>query len=143
MTDFWNLIRGAQQYKEEPMKLRTLMVINAVAGLVFGLGFILTPAQTIAMYGHTPGAALNYLTQLLGAALLGFAVLTWAARNARDSAALRAILLALVVGYAVSFVIALLAQLRGVENFLGWSTVAIYLLLSLAFGYFRFAGRTS
>jgi hypothetical protein len=27
----------------------------------------------------------------------------------------------------------------GVENQLGWSTVAIYLLLAVGFGYFRFA----
>lgn len=125
------------------MKLRTLMVINAVAGGVFGLGFVLSPAQTIALYGHTPDAALNYLTQLLGAALLGFAVLTWAARNARDSDTRQAILFALIVGYGVSFVIALLAQLRGVENVLGWTTVVIYLLLFLSFGYFGLSRRSS
>jgi len=120
------------------MKLRTLMKINAIAGAVFGLGFIFTPTQTLILYGHTPDAAHNYLAQLLGVSLLGFAVLTWAARNAHDSEARRAILLALVAGYAIGFVVALLAQLSGVENYLGWSTVAIYFLLSLGFGYFRF-----
>jgi hypothetical protein len=76
--------------------------------------------------------------QLFGAALIGFAVLTWAARNATDSDAGRAILLALCVGDAIGFVVALVGQLGGVVNTLGWSTVAIYLVLALGFGYFRF-----
>ena len=125
------------------MKLHTVMVINAIAGIVFGLGFIFAPAQTLSLYGHAPTAILSYMAQLLGAALLSFGLLTWAARNSRDSDARRAILLALAVGYAIGFVLALIAQIRGVENVLGWSTVATYLLLALAFGYFRFTKPTS
>jgi hypothetical protein len=45
------------------------------------------------------------------------------------------------IGDAIGFVVALIAQLGGVENELGWSTVAIYLLLAVGFGYFRFAKR--
>ena len=125
------------------MKLHTVMVINAIAGVAFGLGFILAPAQTLSLYGHAPTAILSYMAQLLGAALLTFGLLTWVARNSRDSDARRAILLALAVGYAIGFVLALIAQIRGVENVLGWSTVATYLLLALAFGYFRFTKPTS
>ena len=121
------------------MKLHTVMAINAIAGIVFGLGFIFAPAQTLSLYGHAPTPILSYVAQLLGAALLSFGLLTWAARNSRDSDARRAILLALAVGYAIGFVLALIAQVRGVENFLGWSTVATYLLLAMAFAYFRIA----
>jgi hypothetical protein len=120
------------------MKLHTVMVLNAIAGIVFGLGFILSPAQTLLLYGHASSAVLSYMTQLLGAALLSFGVLTWAARNSPDSEARRAILLALVMGYAIGFVLALIAQIKGVDNVLGWSTVVTYLSLALAFGYFRF-----
>ena len=125
------------------MKLHTVMVINAIAGIAFGLGFIFAPEQTLSLYGHAPTAILSYMAQLLGAALLSFGLLTWAARNSRDSDARRAILLALAVGYAIGFALALIAQIRGVENVLGWSTVATYLLLALAFGYFRFTKPTS
>ena len=125
------------------MKLHTVMVINAVAGVAFGLVFILAPAQSLSLYGHAPSAGLSYLAQLLGAALLSFGLLTWAARNASDSEARRAILLALVIGYAVGFVLALISQFRGVENVLGWSTVATYFLLALAFGYYRFVRPTA
>jgi hypothetical protein len=39
------------------------------------------------------------------------------------------------------FVIALIAQIGGAVNALGWLTVAIYLLLAIAFGYFVFTAK--
>lgn len=119
------------------MKLNTLMVINAVVAAVFGIAFILVPSQVVSLYGVEETAALNFTGQLFGAALFGFAVLTWSARNASDSEARRAIVLALFLSDAIGFVVALLGQLGNVVNTVGWSTVAIYLLLASGFGYFQ------
>jgi hypothetical protein len=120
------------------MKLNTLMVINTIVAAVFGIAFVLVPAQVIQLYGITVDAPLKYVGQLFGAALVGFAFLTWSARNATDSDARRAIVFALFVSDGVGFIVALIGQLAGVVNSLGWSTVAIYLLLALGFGYFQF-----
>ena len=120
------------------MKLNTLMVINAIVVAVFGIAFVLVPAQVAPLYGFTVDAPLKYVGQLFGASLVGFAILTWSARNATDSDARRAIVLALFVSNGVGFIVALIGQLAGVVNSLGWSTVAIYLLLALGFGYFQF-----
>jgi len=123
------------------MKLNTLMIVNAIVAAVFGLGFVFFPGQVTSWYSAETGATLEYVAQLLGAALLAFAVLTWSARNAVDSDARRAILMAMFVGDGFGFVIALIAQLGGVQNTVGWSTVAIYLLLGLGWGYFRFVAK--
>ena len=120
------------------MRLNTVMIINAILAVVFGIVFVLIPAQAVSLYGTAPDAPLNYTIQLLGAAFLGFAVLTWSARNATDSQARKAIVLALFVGNCVGFIIALIGQIRNVVNAVGWLTVAIYLLLALGFGYFQF-----
>lgn len=120
------------------MKINTLMVINAIVALIFGAGFILAPGQVVSIYGVEETAALKYIGQLFGAALLGFAVLTWSARNSPESESRAAIVLALFIADAVGFVLALIGQLGDVVNALGWSTVAIYLLLALGFGYFQF-----
>ncbi len=120
------------------MKIRTLMIVNAIVAGLFGIGFVLVPGQVLSQYGITTDAAFVLVGQLLGAAFIGFAVLTWAARNSTDSEARRAILLALFVGDAIGFIVALIAQLGGIVNALGWSTVAIYLLLAIGWGYFRF-----
>ena len=121
------------------MKLSTLMVINALITAVFGVGFVVVPGQLMSLYGPEVTPQLVYVGRLFGAALLTLAVLTWTARNAPDSEARRAILLAMVVGDGIAFVASLIGQLGGVMNALGWSTVVIYLLLAVAFGYFCFA----
>jgi hypothetical protein len=121
------------------MKLSALMVINAVVSAVFGVGLVLVPGTVLSQYGATTDAAFEYTGQLLGAALIAFAVITWLARKATDSEARRAILLGIFVGDLAGFILALKAQLGGVVNSVGWSTVVIYLVLALGFGYFAFA----
>jgi hypothetical protein len=83
-----------------------------------------------------------FVAQLFGSALIGFAILTWSARSAGDSDARRAIVLAVFVSNAVGFVLSLMGQLKGLVNSLGWSTVAIYLVLALGFAYFQFTKPT-
>jgi hypothetical protein len=125
--------------RRNPMKLSTLMVINAVLAAVFGIAFVIVPNQIVSLYGLEPNAPLKYTEQLFGAALIAFAVLSWSARKATDSEARRAIVLAIFIGDGISFIVALIGQLGNVVNALGWSTVVIYLLLALGFGYFQFA----
>ena len=121
------------------MKLSTLMIINAVVAAAFGVAFVLVPSQVVSLYGiEDASEILIYVGRLLGAALIGFAVLTLSARNASDSDARRAIVLALLISDGIGFIVALMGQLAEVVNSLGWSTVAIYLLLALGWGYFQF-----
>ncbi len=120
------------------MKLSTLLTINTIVAGVFGLAFVLVPDTAMSLYGATLSPAGVLVARLFGAALLGYAVLSWFARNASESEARSAIVLAMFVGDALGFVVALLGQLSGVVNAVGWSTVAIYLLLALGFGYFYF-----
>ena len=120
------------------MKLSALMTVNAVIAGLFGIAFVVVPVRFLAIYGTTVDAQLALIGQLFGAALLGYALLTWTARNAAASDARAAIVLALFVSDAIGFVVGLIAQLRNVVNQVGWSTVVIYLLLALGFGYFQF-----
>ena len=121
------------------MKLCNLMATKAVIVVVFGIGFVLMPTNIMAFYGLTlnPGGAV--MAQLFGASFILLGILLWFAKNAPSSdVALRAIVLAVFVGDAIGFIVALLAQLSGMMNALGWVTVALYLLLALGFGYFQF-----
>ena len=70
----------------------------------------------------------------------GICVLNWLARTLNDAQSIQTIRLANLLSNAIGFVFALLGQLAGVGgvNQLGWSTVAIYLLLTLGFAYFQF-----
>jgi len=120
------------------MKLSGLMTLNAVIAGLFGIGFLVMPAQILSNYGITGDAGLDLMTRLFAGALIGFAIISWQARNAGDSVARRAIVMSFFVANAIGFVVALLAQMNDVANNLGWSTVALYLVLAGGFGYFAF-----
>ena len=120
------------------MKLSTLMIFNAVVAGVFGVAFLLVPDQVGSLYDVEVNEILTYVVRLLGAELIAIAGVTWFARNADDSAARRAIVLALLIGNAIGFVVALIGQINNVVAAVGWGNVAIYLLLALGYGYFQF-----
>lgn len=120
------------------MKLSHLMIVSAVVAVIFGIAFVLAAGSLMTLYGATLNPAGNLIAQLFGAALIGFAVVNWFARNAKEGEALQAIVLANLVSDTIGFILALLGQLAGVVNALGWSTVVIYLLLALGFAYFQF-----
>jgi hypothetical protein len=118
------------------MNRSTLFSINSIVAVLFGLGFVLIPATVVSWYGVTLNDGGIFTGRLLGAAFLAFAILSWLVRNSAWSDELGAILLAFFIGDLIGFVISLVFQLQGLANALGWSSVAIYLLLSLGFGYF-------
>ncbi len=120
------------------MKIKTLLIISAIILVVFGFAFVILPGQLLELYGNPVDEPMKYLGQLFGAGHFGLGVLTWSARNSPDNEARRAIALALFIGHGVGFVVALIGQLGEVVNALGWSTVVIYFLISVGFGYFRF-----
>ncbi len=125
------------------MKLKILFIINAIVAIVFGVAFVLIPAKVYSMYAIESGAGLDYMGQLFGAALIAIGLISWQSRNAADSDARRAIILAIFIADGIGFVIALIGQLNDVVGSLGWLTVAIYFLLSLGFGYFQFSKPSS
>ena len=119
------------------MKLGNFLVVKAVISLAFGITFALVPAAVMPLYGATLDPIGTLMARLLGACLIGIGLICWLDRSA-DPQALRGITLALCVGDTVGFIAALLGQLSGVMNALGWVNVAIWLFLAVGLGYFRF-----
>jgi len=117
------------------MKLSTLFIINTVVAILFGLGFVLIPAQLLSFYAVELNDQGLFIARLLGSAFLGFGIITWLLRNAIGSPEVKAILLAYAISDLLGFLLSLIYQLQGVANSFGWTTVAIYLLLGLAFAY--------
>ena len=118
------------------MKLKTLMLINAVVAGVFGLAFVFVPGWVDANYGITADAAMRFMSQLFGANLLGIAVLCWLAQDAPESDARTAISWALCATNAVALIVTVVAQLNHVLNALGWSSVVIFLFFTVGWAFF-------
>ena len=120
------------------MKLSTLLVVAAVIGAVFGIAFVVASAPLLSIYGITLDKAGTLVAQLFGGALIALAVINWFARNVTDPEARQAVIFGNLAGDVVGFVVILLGQLAGIANAVGWSSVAIYLLLALGFAYVQF-----
>jgi hypothetical protein len=120
------------------MKLSTLLVVAAVIGAVFGIAFVVATGPLLSIYGITLDKAGTLVAQLFGSLLIGLATLNWFARNVTDPEARQAVVFGNLAGDVVGFVVILLGQLAGIANALGWSNVAIYLLLALGFAYVQF-----
>lgn len=123
------------------MKRSYLLVVSAGIATVFGVALVLATGPLLSIYGMTVDKTGTVIAQLFGSLLIGFAVLNWFARDVTDPAAQRAVGLGNLAGDAVGLVVILLGQLAGIANQLGWTNVAIYLLLTLAWAYVQFVQR--
>jgi hypothetical protein len=123
------------------VKLKHLFIANAVVSVPFGVGCVLAPHLFLSLFGATLGPAGALMMQYGGAWLVGIGLLTWFTRETTESGAGRSIALALLVAYAVAFVVSLLGQLAGVLNVLGWIPVAIQVFFAVGLGSLLFAGR--
>lgn len=119
------------------MKLSSFLVVKAIISIAFGIGFAVIPAAVWSIYGVTldPVGILN--ARFVGACLIGIGLICWFTRSA-ESNTLKGITLSLCIADTIGFIVALSGQLSGNMNTLGWFIVAIWLLLALGLGYFRF-----
>lgn len=122
------------------MTYKNITTVASIVAFLFGLGFLLMPVGLTGFYNVTLNEGGALIGQLFGASLLGFGVLNWFGRHFSDEQAQQGLANANIAGDAIGFIFALLAQLKGTAgvNGMGWSTVAIYLLLALGFAYLRF-----
>ena len=119
------------------MKLSTFLIIKAIVCWVFGIGYALVPVTVGTMYAINLDSDGVLMSRFFAALLIGIGLILWLLRNAEWNV-LKVITLSLCVADTIGFIVALVGQLSGNMNALGWIIVAIWLLLALGLGYFRF-----
>jgi hypothetical protein len=120
------------------MKLNSFLMLATIVAAVFGLAFLVGPSQLVALYGVTLTPATEVIGRIAGSVILGFAIVFWGARDANGAEALKAVMLAGLVGNGLDFLILLHATATGLLNGLGWLQVLINGALAAGFGYFSF-----
>ena len=119
------------------MNLRSFLTIAAVVALVYALGLILMPMFIATTYGFGTSASEILLARFFGVELLVLGVINWMAKDFTAANA-RPIITGSLIGNIVGAFFALMGTLNSVMNTVGWSAVAVYLLLALGFAYFQF-----
>lgn len=115
------------------MRCKTLLTVNSVLAFVTGIACVCVPARLLSGYGVSLSPMGLVIYQFWGAALIGLGMLTWFTRGTKDPAQQKALALSLFVTNALSAAMAVRGQFAGANAF-GWSAVAIFCLLALAFG---------
>lgn len=114
--------------------LKVTLVLSALYLAAVGVGLMLFPLQF--GVGAVPADAsseLVALLRLLGGPFLGIAVLNWLSRDVEPSAALRAILLANVVGFGAVTANDIWGVASGEAREIAKVFLVIHLLFTLAF----------
>jgi hypothetical protein len=119
------------------MNLRIFLIIAAVVALGYALGLILVPAFMATTYGFGTSASEILLARFFGVELLALGLTLWLAKDFTGSS-VRPLITGSLVANAVGTIFAIMGTLNGVMNSIGWSAVAVYLLLTLGFAYFQF-----
>ena len=133
------------------MKSKWFLLFKAVVSIVTAIlllffartflnWFLETPIPTADQLGQMAG--LGDLIRLgfgyFGAMLVGIAILCYFASNATASELRKKVILSLFVADTIGLILALIAQLGGKMNGLGWILVVLWLVLALGLGYFSF-----
>jgi len=116
--------------------MNTLFWVALVVEAIFGIGFIFAPGALLAPMGVMLTEVATTFARLFGSAIISFPVLLWFARQSDKPEFRKGVVNSLFVYYLVSGILLLITQLRGQMNPLGWSVVALHLVLFLWFGYF-------
>ncbi len=123
------------------MILNYLLRFHALLAAAYAFALLVLPQATIALLsGDALSDVAAAIARLFGAALLLIASIAWGTSRLRDQDARRLITASFFVYAVLGAGIALVGQLNGTWNALGWTTVATYLILVLGYGYVLTAG---
>jgi uncharacterized membrane protein YfcA len=120
------------------MPLRRLLLLAGVIALVFGLGFLFMPRPMLALYGVPTDPTVVLMSRFFGAALVQLGLVLYLIRDVGDPRTQRGVVIGSFIGSVAGLVVALTGQFWELVNQFGWSTVAIYGLLTLGYGSFVF-----
>ena len=123
------------------MTWQAFMTIATAVSVVTGVGGLLAPAQLASVFGVALDDVGLSQARLLGAAYIGYGVITWFGRETRDNAALRAITLGNLVGWSLGLIVGVVAIVSGLGTAQTWLLFALQVAFAAAWGYFAVAER--
>jgi uncharacterized membrane protein YfcA len=111
------------------MDSKLYLTVAAIVAIIYGLGFVLIPSHLVALYGMTPEPHLVLNIRFFGTTLIALGVIFWFARDVREWAAVRGVLIGAIVGDALGVLVNLWGTMKGLLNGLAWSSTVVYIAL--------------
>lgn len=117
------------------MNVKPAFIYLALAGVIFGLLFTLIPALALSIFEISLSTEGFFLVRLFGAALIGYSVIAWSARDDPHSETRRHIILGEIFHSGIATIILAIGLIQGLGNLLLLLPFAVHLSLTLWFGY--------
>jgi len=121
-------------------KLRLLLTVNSLVGILFGAVLVAAPGLLMRMYDLPGGLGADLFARLLGAELLGLNIGTWFVRERPEGEGAAFAVLGHCVSETFGFAVSIGAALAHVGNDMVWSVVALFALFAAANWYYFVAG---
>ncbi|RPI82229.1 MAG: hypothetical protein EHM41_18845 [Chloroflexi bacterium] len=114
--------------------LRTVFWIHIIVGFIFGLAFLLIPAQALGLYGWPEMDP--YFPRLVGAAILSFAASSWFALQANTWNRVKLIVQTEIVWTTLATITMIWGMLSEDLPAITWLNVIIMAAFAVAFTYY-------
>ena len=114
------------------MKIKVALIVQGIISVVFGLGFIIMPAQTMGPFspGQELSAVFYFLTRGYGIAILSFAVLCWMGLKITEKYAKRVLAFTIATLALLSGILFIYGTASGLLSTIGWSQVAVEFIVA-------------
>jgi hypothetical protein len=120
------------------MKSKSFLLVKGTIAIVIALLMLLLPATFGGWFGMELEPAGVLMARFFGALMAGIALVCYFTSGAPASELRKNMILSLFVTDTLGFVLALIGQIQGIFNALGWILAALWLVLALFLGYFYF-----
>jgi hypothetical protein len=109
--------------------------VSAIFSVGYGLAALLASEAIGSIFGITYDTAAVYAGRLLGGSYVGYGIANFLSRDTIDPQVRRAVAAGNAFAWAVGFVVSTVAQLQGLANAIGWSTVAVAVAFTVAWAW--------
>lgn len=117
------------------MKLKTFLIVNAIASCLFGIVALLAPAQALSLFGVESNPVISMLARFSGLGSVALGLVPWFSRNMELSQAKKTIIPALLICAVIGIFISVSGLLSdGIK--MGWPPVVMYLVYAVGYAWF-------
>lgn len=116
--------------------MNKLFLVYLIAEVIFGIGFLLSPAIMMGPMGVTLDETSTNFARLFGSLIISIPVLLFFARKSASSEFKSGVVYSVFTYLFLSTILLLISQLKGQMNSIGWGIVLIHFVFMVWFGYY-------
>jgi hypothetical protein len=109
--------------------------VSAIFSIGYGVAGLVVPEAIGSIFGITYDTAAVYAGRLLGGSYVGYGIANFLSRDTVDPQTRRALAAGNAFAWAVGFVVSTAAQLQGLVNAIGWSSVVLTVAFTVAWAW--------